>query len=413
MNTTGINNIFPNGFELIPQLNEIYELQLARMEVDHLNSEELINQGAYFRSINGIETKHFQLCIGDPLPITTAGEKRRMFFANNIFKTGYATHGFFPYRGKFHPQMVKAIINVMSMKPGDVILDPMMGSGTTLIEASTMGIKSVGYDLSPFCMLMTQAKLDGLSITDDEQKSINEMQADYDHMIDEVKAAIPKGIGNLTSPRDRILALAYLDAVGFSNRSSRLDLASAFKEILSKYMMAIRKFQKASSRLNLEIAESSCKTGDARELPLKNDSIDGILFSPPYSFAVDYIENDFTQLKMLNTNINALRSGMIGLRGKKGVEQVLEYIADIKLILAECSRVLKKGKCCTIVIGTNSRQLASLRMHPELKNLEPSLEEMFINLGKTANLQFEAEVRRQITGLMNTMREESILFFRK
>jgi hypothetical protein len=85
--------------------------------------------------------------------------KLRSFFTTNQFRTGYATHGLFPYRGKFHPQMVKGVINTMGLKRGDTLLDPMMGSGTALIEASLMGIKSIGYDVSPFCRFMTQTKL--------------------------------------------------------------------------------------------------------------------------------------------------------------------------------------------------------------------------------------------------------------
>ena len=72
---------------------------------------------------------------------------------------------FFPYRGKFHPQMIKGLMNVMGLKPGDTVLDPMMGSGTVLVEACLMGIKSIGIDASPFCRFMTQTKLDVLTMS--------------------------------------------------------------------------------------------------------------------------------------------------------------------------------------------------------------------------------------------------------
>src|SRR6476646_8363433 len=78
------------------------------------------------------------------------------------FKTAYATHGLFPYRGKFHPQMIKALINLIGIKEDEVLLDPMMGSGTTNIEASIMGIDSIGVDISPFCVLMVNSKINGL-----------------------------------------------------------------------------------------------------------------------------------------------------------------------------------------------------------------------------------------------------------
>ena len=105
------------------------------------------------------------MCKGEPIKLPQYSSSRlKSFFQINQFKTGYATHGLFPYRGKFHPQMIKALINIMGLKRGDLILDPMMGSGTTLIEARLMGVRSIGIDTSPFCRFMTQVKLDGLTI---------------------------------------------------------------------------------------------------------------------------------------------------------------------------------------------------------------------------------------------------------
>lgn len=80
-----VTSLFPVGYRLIPQLNEIYELHLAALEARHLTEEALVERAAYFQSINGRETKHFQMCLGDPLSMTTASEKRRDFFAVNIF----------------------------------------------------------------------------------------------------------------------------------------------------------------------------------------------------------------------------------------------------------------------------------------------------------------------------------------
>ena len=159
------NNILPNHLELVPQLNEVYELELAYYESQILNDEEIIRNGAYFSRVGNVFTRHYLMCKGEPVLLPQHSSSRlRSFFQTNQFKTGYATHGLFPYRGKFHPQMIKGLINIMGLKPGDVVLDPMMGSGTVLIEACLMGINSIGFDTSPFCRFMTQSKLDGLSI---------------------------------------------------------------------------------------------------------------------------------------------------------------------------------------------------------------------------------------------------------
>ena len=159
------HRLFPNHLEITPQLSEVYELALAFYESQILTDDEILQNGAYFARVNKKFTRHFQICTGEPLLLPKHSSPRlRSFFETNIFKTGYATHGLFPYRGKFHPQMIKALINIIGLKPGDTILDPMMGSGTVLIEASLMGINALGIDASPFCNFITQTKLDAFAI---------------------------------------------------------------------------------------------------------------------------------------------------------------------------------------------------------------------------------------------------------
>src|SRR5262249_10322825 len=46
----------------------------------------------------------------------------------------YATHGLHPYKGKFYPQLTKALINIAGVPLGARILDPFCGSGTALLE---------------------------------------------------------------------------------------------------------------------------------------------------------------------------------------------------------------------------------------------------------------------------------------
>jgi tRNA G10 N-methylase Trm11 len=58
------------------------------------------------------------------------------------------------------------------------------------------------------------------------------------------------------------------------------------------------------------------KTGDSRALPLDNESIDGIVTSPPYSIALDYVSNDAHALKELGYNLSEIREEFIGVRGE-------------------------------------------------------------------------------------------------
>jgi hypothetical protein len=160
--TSFINVLFGSGYELLPQVSQRYEIDLAYGETKSLSDDELVQRSAYLYKVRGCVTHHYQICRSRPVQVDPDLKHRQNFFDANAFGVGYATHGLFPYRGKFHPQMIKGIMNIIGLKPGDTVLDPMAGSGTTLIEASIIGINSIGIELSPFACLMARAKMGGL-----------------------------------------------------------------------------------------------------------------------------------------------------------------------------------------------------------------------------------------------------------
>ncbi len=71
--------------------------------------------------------------------------------------TSYATHGYHRYPAKFIPQLARRCIEEYTDKE-DIICDPFMGCGTTLVEAIISGRKAVGVDINPVAWLITKAK---------------------------------------------------------------------------------------------------------------------------------------------------------------------------------------------------------------------------------------------------------------
>ena len=59
----------------------------------------------------------------------------------------WATHNS-SFRGNFAPQIARNVILRYSKK-GETVLDPMMGGGTTLIEAKLLDRKAIGFDINP------------------------------------------------------------------------------------------------------------------------------------------------------------------------------------------------------------------------------------------------------------------------
>lgn len=66
-------------------------------------------------------------------------------------------HRLHPYLGKFVPQLSEIFLRKF-FSPGETVLDPFMGSGTTLIQANELGVNAVGYDISAFNVLLSRAK---------------------------------------------------------------------------------------------------------------------------------------------------------------------------------------------------------------------------------------------------------------
>jgi len=86
--------------------------------------------------------------------VATARMAQLNFDAHN---TLYATHGLHAFAAKCPPQLVKYGISRYS-KRGETVLDPMMGSGTTLVEARLLGRNAVGYDIDPLARLIARVK---------------------------------------------------------------------------------------------------------------------------------------------------------------------------------------------------------------------------------------------------------------
>jgi DNA modification methylase len=72
--------------------------------------------------------------------------------------TDYASHNFHSFPAKFPPQLPAIFIEKLT-RPGEIVLDPMMGSGTTILEAYLSGRKSIGIDIDPLSVLITKVKV--------------------------------------------------------------------------------------------------------------------------------------------------------------------------------------------------------------------------------------------------------------
>lgn len=164
-----------------------YERELARREVRALmgakpsdekaglavNSqsdwESLAKRTTYFREVfreNGARIVPLQ----SQLEARANGSNSTPCFsfaspaASTRQSTRYSAHGLHEYRGKFNPQVVRAIANILELQPKQWILDPFCGSGTTLLEALHLGLNAVGIDLNPLAVEIANAKIASMGV---------------------------------------------------------------------------------------------------------------------------------------------------------------------------------------------------------------------------------------------------------
>lgn len=96
------------------------------------------------------------------VPTTQAKLEEAGRNGKNKQATRYSVHGLHEYKGKFNPQVARAFLNIFGVKPGQRVLDPFCGSGTTLVECAHVGALGIGTDINPLAVTIARAKLKAL-----------------------------------------------------------------------------------------------------------------------------------------------------------------------------------------------------------------------------------------------------------
>ena len=390
---------------LLDNVQFIYELALAQLELKSLGvnfevtnglrefklleikDEELLRRKlAYFKFVKGKPTDYFLII-----------QKNRTRSVNQ-----YLTHWIYPYKGKFHPQMIRALMNIIGLKQGDTVLDPFIGSGTTAVEAQLLGINCVGVDVSPLCVLQSKVKTESIDVLPQilewKEEIINRIKPSLFNLegktIDDVINLIPN------EKVKNFYRMAKLVAISDNARRGR-EFSNAFLKNIELMISSVSDYVEIVRKLNLRLGEINIKAGDSRALPLKNDSIDGIVTSPPYSIALDYVSNDAHALEELGYDISQIREEFVGVRGK-GQKRIELYNEDMKKSINEMFRVLKSQKYAVIIIGN------ATYMGEEVKTVE-----FIIDYAEKIGFRLVKNIDKIIFGLYNVMQKENILIFIK
>ncbi len=248
-------------------------------------------------------------------------------------QVSYATHGIHKYPAKFIPQIPRFCMESYS-KVGDSVLDPFMGSGTTLLEAYVSGRESYGIDIHPLARLIAKVKTTPLEpgmlegITEGLLAGIRADTEDNDGWIPEMPnrehwfkpcvlsdlATIKKHIWRLEpGPYQDFFKICFssiIRKVSNSDDDSLIPEVTTFQKKLdsqgktsydakSKFENIVRNRLMDSAdlwRLSQEVKgrfrarpRVHIIGRDARDIALEGGSVDLAVTSPPYASAVHYV----------------------------------------------------------------------------------------------------------------------------
>jgi hypothetical protein len=233
-------------------------------------------------------------------------------------------HSFHRYFGKLIPGIPRFAIETFS-SPGDLVLDPFCGSGTTLVEAFLTGRKSVGADINPLAAFVSKVKTTPIEASNLESALTEVMWrwrsassgsrdggdpyvVNIDHWFrPEVKSQLHilrdviRQIEN-NATREFFLGVfsAFIRGVsnadpqhvfpGYSKRMRALDSAGRVINVEDSFLRASRKRIKAVAALPFDGFAPNIHSGPLEEASIQSQSVDLVVTNPPYISSIRYLE---------------------------------------------------------------------------------------------------------------------------
>lgn len=240
-------------------------------------------------------------------------------------------HNIHAFPAKFPPQLPRLFIEELTQL-GDIVLDPMMGSGTTIVEAVLAGRQGMGFDIDPLAIRICRVKTVPLSgeqvwvvgqyIFDQAQQSLDKRRASLEKKVENYfDDQTRKFIDYWFLPTTTLELMALLDEIqqveedtlrqffelAFSSviitKSGGVSLARDLahtrphkvddknpRSALTEFKKRVEKNAKSLLRPIESAGAAKVYFGNAEKLPLADSSVDLIVTSPPYaSNAIDYM----------------------------------------------------------------------------------------------------------------------------
>lgn len=344
--------------------------------------------------------------------------------------SSYASHNFHAFAAKFPPQLPRLFIEGLTA-PGEVVLDPMMGSGTTLLETYLLDRQAIGCDLDPLAIRQSQAKVTWidpalltntagdvlvcasrwLAAVEDpepllheryEPKAVKFIQYWFLPETQLQLLALVRAIEQLPEgPVRNFMEVAFSSIIVTKSGgvSMARDLAHSRPHLVAnktprnaipQFEIRVRKNIRSLAALPQKEHRPIIRVGDARQLPLDDNSVDLVVTSPPYANAIDYMRAHKFSLIWFGDQIEdlaTLRANYIGAERTDGASDeplppraegiiarlaaldmaksrvLRKYYNDMRRAIRQIFRVLKPNRAVIIVVGSSTMRGIDVETH--------------------------------------------------
>ena len=307
--------------------------------------------------------------------------------------------------GRFASQLPATLIGLLS-RPGQLVVDPFAGSGTTLVEAQRLSRRSVGIDLNPISCLVARAKTMTVpaKAIENSVKTIKEDAAGHvgrqmttsagpriDPLVpDAVQAkkwythCVAESLGVLWHllqahrGTERILAEAAFSAIllpvcretrhwGYvcdnSSPKGRHEgnVLDEYCRLLDRLCEGYRdRDAELVARLGraddiLEEAKVVCADARVALQDIPAGSVDLVVTSPPYFGVTDYVKAQRLSMEWFGFAIEPFRRMEIGARSKRHRGSAdNDYVAELTAVFRSVRKCLRPGGICAVIVGESS-----------------------------------------------------------
>jgi len=318
-------------------------------------------------------------------------------------------HYVLSYRGSFKPELPAFFIRRYS-RPGDVVLDPFAGRGTTVLQSVLDGRRGWGNDANPMFERVCRAKVCPATIGEVEaflgevdwdreapeaealdlgmfyhERTLRELLALRHHL-----RAAPSATGRFVE----LVALSrlhghssgFFSAYSFPQISvpreaqrrinARRNQVPEYRDVSSRVTRKARQALKDCDPVALREAGARCMltTDDARDLvDVPTGSVHLIVTSPPFLDKVDYLLDNWLEMWFLGIDLGQRSETIVQ---TPDLEEWMEFMSGS---LAEMRRVLRPGGTCVVEVGDVNHNRRDI-----------NLDELIADLAVAVGLRVEA-----------------------